>query len=85
VCKEADRFAVREVDGDLDVGFLLRSVEDAGGLVAGENWGLGAVGPGEDVASAIAHLFALSVHSSRLLVDVILAPCTALKRGEELR
>ncbi len=41
VCKEADRFAVREVDGDLDVGFLLRSVEDAGGLVAGElgAWG----------------------------------------------
>jgi hypothetical protein len=29
------------VDGDLDVGFLLRSVEDAGGLVAGEQgaWG----------------------------------------------
>jgi hypothetical protein len=41
VCKEADRFAVREVDGDLDVGFLLRSVEDAGGLVAGELGGLG--------------------------------------------
>jgi hypothetical protein len=41
VCKEADRFAVGEVDGDLDVGFLLRSVEDAGGLVAGElgAWG----------------------------------------------
>jgi hypothetical protein len=35
VCKEADRFAVGGVDGGLDVGFLLRSVEDAGGLVAG--------------------------------------------------
>ena len=44
-----------EVDDDLIVGFLLRSVEDAGCLVAGE-LGLGAVGPGEDVASAIAHL-----------------------------
>ena len=41
MCKEADRFAVREVDGDLDLGFFLRSVEDAGGLVAGElgAWG----------------------------------------------
>jgi hypothetical protein len=40
-CKEADRFAVGEADGDLDGGFLLRSVEDAGGLVAGElgAWG----------------------------------------------
>jgi hypothetical protein len=28
VRKEADRFAVGGVDGDLDVGFLLRSVED---------------------------------------------------------
>jgi hypothetical protein len=39
VCNEADRFAVGEVDGDLVVGFLLGNVEDAGGLVAGEQWG----------------------------------------------
>jgi hypothetical protein len=56
VCKEPDRLAVEEADGDLDVGFLLRSVEDAGGLVAGE-LGAWAVGPGGDVASAIAHHF----------------------------
>jgi hypothetical protein len=36
VCTEADRFAVGEVDGDLGVRLLLRNLEDAGGLVAGE-------------------------------------------------
>jgi hypothetical protein len=44
------------------------------------NWGLGAVGPRGDVASSIAP----SAHSSRFLVDVILAACAALKRGEDL-
>jgi hypothetical protein len=84
VCKEADRFAVGEVDGDLDVGSSSEALrmQAVSWLV---NWGLGAVGPGGDVASAIAHLFRAIGSLISVPRRYFFAPCTALNRGEELR
>jgi hypothetical protein len=82
VCKEADRFAVGGVDGDLDVSFLLRSVEDAGGLVAGE---LGAWGRWTRRGRSFRYRPPLSHYRlTHLGSSSIFPPCAALKRGEDL-